>query len=101
MDLAALVLDIHDGGERLAEIGLGHFHPDGVDMGAHEVTIAEIDPRRGYRPGYHLVRLAEVILVVWAAARAVGVNKCRLATASGAAAALSIVRRRGRNVAQI
>ena len=40
-------MDIENRREGLAEIGFGDFHPDGVDVGAHQVAVAEVNPWRG------------------------------------------------------
>ncbi len=52
-------------------------------------------------PATILVRLTEVILVVRAASRAIGVDQGRLTATAGPAAALGVVGRRRRDVAQI
>ena len=100
-DLAVLAMNIENGREGLAEIGFGDFHPDGVDVGAHQVAIAQVNPRRGDGAGDHAVGVFEVILVVGAATGAVGINQGGLAATTGTAAALGVVGRGGRDVAQV
>ena len=100
-ELAIRGREVEHRGERLAEVGLGHLHPDGVDVGAHQILVAQVDARRGDGTGDHLARLAEEVLVVRAAPRAVGEDQRRLAAAAGPAAALGVVGRRRRHVAQV
>ena len=93
--------EVKDRGERLAEVRLGHLHPDGMDVRAHEIAIAHVDARRGHRARDHLAGLAEEILVVRAASGTVGEDQRRLPAATGPAAALRIVGRGRRDVAQV
>ena len=93
--------EVENGGECLAEVGLGHFHPEGVDVRSHQIPIADVDARRRHKTGDHLIRLSEIILVVWAATGAIGIHQCRLPAATGPTTALRIIGRCWRNVAQI
>ena len=72
-----------------------------MHMGTHQITVADVDARRSHRTRDHLVRFAEVILIVRAAARAISVDQGRLAATSGPAAALGIVGRRRWDITQI
>ena len=87
--------------QRLPEIGLRRLHPHRVDVRADQVAIAEVDAGRRYRSGDHPDGLAVEVLIVRAAPRAVGEDQRRLPAATGAPAALSVVGRRGRDVAQV
>ncbi|OQC03532.1 MAG: hypothetical protein BWX80_02759 [Candidatus Hydrogenedentes bacterium ADurb.Bin101] len=101
MNPALLPPDIQHRGKRLAQVGFGDFHPDGVDVGTDQVPVAQIDARRRHGAGHHLAGLAEVILVVGAAARAIGIDQGRLSAAPRTAAALGIVGRGRRHVAHV
>ena len=75
-----------------------------------EIAIA--DTRKGAQPGeieqrrtnlavHHALRIAEEVLVVGALGRGVGEHQGGLPAATGAAAALGVVRRGGRQVAHV
>ena len=85
----------------VAEIEIGFAQPDGVDVRADEVFIGHVEPGRLHLAGNHEFGVLEEILVVRAAERAVGEHQSGLAAATGATAALRVVGRRGRDVAQI
>ena len=72
-----------------------------MDVRAHEIVIAHVNARRGDRACDHLAGFSEEILVVRAASGAVGEDQRRLPAATGPAAALRIVGRGGRDVAQV
>src|SRR5439155_14802066 len=54
-NLAVIALNIENGGQGFAEVGFGDFHPDGVDVGAHEVPIPQINAWRRDGSGHHAV----------------------------------------------
>ncbi len=54
-----------------------------MDMGSHQIAIADVDARRRHETGDHLIRLSEIILVVWAATGAISINQRRLPAAAG------------------
>jgi hypothetical protein len=93
--------DIEHVAQRGLEVSAGHRQPDRVDVRAQQVLVLEVDARRDDRAGDHLARAAEEVLVVRAAGRAVRQDERGLAAATGAAAALRVVGRRRRDVAQV
>ena len=68
-------------------------------MGAHQVLVAQFEPRRGHRAGHHVLASAEIVGVVGVSGRAVGQHHRRLPGPAGAPGALRVVRRGGRDVA--
>src|SRR5689334_7310026 len=72
-----------------------------MNVSPEQLFVVEIDPRTGYRTSDHRFGLFEEILIVGASGRAVRVDERRLAAAPRASAALRVVRRRRRHVAQI
>jgi len=101
IDLSVFADDVKDARERLSQIGPGNLHPDGVDVRPHEVAVPEIDPGRRHRASHHLCRLPEVVLVVRAPARAIGVYQRRLTATAGPAAPLRVIGRCRRDIAQV
>ena len=70
-------------------------------MRTDEVAVAKVDPGRRHAAGNHPDRLTVEVLIVRAASGAVGEYHGRLPASAGASAALRVVGRRRRNVAQI
>ena len=98
---ALRIIELQDRGQGSAQIRPRPFHPDRVDVRADEVAVAEIDAGRRHRAGDHPGGLAVEVLVVGAAPRAVGEDQGGLSAAPRAPAALRVVGRGGRNVAQV
>ena len=69
-----------------------------MDVRTHQVAVAKVDA--GWRDGArdHTLGLTEIILIVGAAASAVGIDQRGLAPSTRTATPLSIVRRSRRNV---
>ena len=89
------------GGQRFSQIRFRRFHPDRMDVRADQVAVAEIDTGRFHRSGDHPCRFAEKVLIVGAAPRAVREDHGRLSAPAGAPAALGLVGRRRRDIAQV
>ena len=92
--------DFENLGERPAQIETGLGQPYGVNVGADEVFVGNLGARRQDGSGHHLLRPPEEVAVVRAAGGAVGVDEGRLPASAGTAAALGVVRRGRRYVAQ-
>ena len=87
-------------GQRAVQVLAGLGEPDRLHVGLDEVLVGQVEPRRSDGAADHLRRAAEVVLVVRVAGGAVGDDEGRLPGPSGAAGALRVVRRGGRDVAQ-
>ncbi len=72
-----------------------------MDVGANQVFIGQIEAPGADGAGHHVRRPLEEVLVVGAAGGAIGVDQRRLAAATGPAAALGVVGRRGGDVAHV
>ena len=72
-----------------------------MDVRSDQIPVSEVDTGRRHRSGDHSLGFAVEILVVGAASRAVGEHQCGLSPATRPPAALRVVRRRGRDVAQV
>ena len=94
-------IKVQDRRQRSAQIRLRGLHPDGVNVGTDQVPVPEIDAGRRHRTSDHPGRLAIEVLIVGAAPGAVGEDQGGLPASSRAPAALRVVGRRGRNVAQV
>ena len=94
-------LEVQHRRQRSAQVRPRGLHPDGVHVRADQVPVPQIDARRRHCSGHHAGRLAVEVLVVGAAPGAVGEDESGLPPAPGASAALRVVGRSGRNVAQV
>ena len=94
-------LEVQHRRQRSAKVRPRGLHPDGVHVRADQVPVPQVDARRRHRSGHHASRLAVEVLVVGAAPGAVGEDESGLSAAPGASAALRVVGRSGRNVAQV
>ena len=74
--------------------------PHRLDVAAQQGLVAQVEARGRDRPGHHVGRAAEVVLVVGVAGGAVGEHQRWLARATGPAAALGVVRGRRRHIPQ-
>ena len=72
-----------------------------MNVRTNQVPVAEIDAGRRHRSGDHSGRLAVEVLVVGTSSGTVGEDQGGLPAASRTPAALRVVGRRGRNVAQV
>ena len=77
----------HGAAERQADGG----KPGSLDVGLNQVGVGEVEPWGNHLARNHPLRVAEEVLVVTAADRAVGGDKGRLATPAGAAAINDVI----------
>src|SRR6185369_1591645 len=88
---AGAFLDGQDVGEAAPEARPGLRQPDRVDMRPDQVLVPQVEPWWGDAAGDHLVRAAEVVLVVRATRRAVRRYQRRLTGPAGATGTLGVV----------
>src|SRR6266511_4450049 len=93
--------DIEDVFERAAKIDARFREPNGVDMGAQEILIAQVEARRRDFAADHTIGTFKEELVVRTARGAVGEDQRRLAAAPGSPAALSVIGRGLRDISHI
>ena len=94
-------IEIQNRRQRSAQVRPRDLHPHGVNVRANQIAVPEIDAGRRHRTGDHPGRLAVEVLIVGAAPGAVGEDKGGLPASSRTPAALRVVGRGGRNVAQV
>ena len=89
-------------------VGNGGIQPDThlrephrVQVALHQLLVCQVDSRWPDLSGHHGRRMAKEVLVVRALGCTVGENQGRLPAATSSAAALCVVRGRGRDVVQI
>ncbi len=94
-----VVGDVDDLRDRGAELHVGLCQPDALEVGADQVFVGQIQPRRGHLSRHHVLGAAEVVLVVAVARRAVRGHQRGLTGTARPARALRVVRRGRRYVA--
>ena len=95
------VVEVEHVGHRLAEIEPALGEPHGMHVRPEQVLVREFESGCLDLAGDHQLGLAEEVLIVAAARRAVGEHERRLAAPTGAARPLGVVRRGRRHVAHV
>ena len=98
---ARVLAQLQDILERGAQAQVRFGEPDRMDMRAEEVLVSQVESRRCDGTRHHGFRPLEEVLIVRAPRGAIREDQRRLAAAPRAPAALCIIRRRRRHVAQV
>jgi hypothetical protein len=97
----ALVVHVEQAADAAVELDAGFGQPDGVQVALDQFAVGQVEGRRIDLAMDHAHRVAEEILVVRRLGGAVGNDQRRLPGPPGPAAALRVVGRRRRHVAQV
>src|ERR1700730_8765996 len=89
---SVFVTNVKNGSQSFSKVWFRHFHPQGMNVRAHQIAVAKVDPGRHDGACAHPLGLVEIILIVWAPTSAVGVDQCGLAASTRTATPLSVVR---------